>query len=182
LPRVDPGWIVLDRPSVEKTGYRELMDIAFESETYLVTKPSIVTVRRDLRTMRISLSIGSLILSPDSGVEGPILTRPEWIDGCKVGSGEKKELARVMSGETIVVDGRLTAVDYSDPIAMAVNGVKGTFKIAGAISQCIPLVDLNGIPVLGVREDGTYCTSIVDGDVIGFLEYITTLYTSCYGR
>ena len=182
MPRVDPGWIVLDRPSVEKIGYRKLMDIAFESETYLVTKPSIVTVRRDLRTMRISLSIGSLIISPDSRVEGPILTRPEWIDGCKVGSGEKKELVRVMDGRTIVIDGCLTAVDYSDPMAMAVNGIKGTFKIAGAISQCIPLVDLNGIPVLGVRDDGTYCTSIVDSDVIEFLEYITTLYTSCYGR
>lgn len=172
---------MVDRPYIERLGYRRAVDLAFQYDSILVTLPSIVTARRILRTVRLGLSIGSLILSPESGIDGPILTRPEWVEGCRVGEERRRGMVRV-GGEASKITGRLVAIDLKDPVAMAVNGLKGVFKVLGPINDCLELVHINGIPVIGVSSDGVYCTSLCDEEILGFLEYITTLYTSCYGR
>lgn len=174
---------MLDRPVIDGLGYSRAREIALSYDSILVTKPSIVTVRRSLRSLRVSLSIGALLVEPASGIEGPKLTSPEWVEGCRIAASSASEPILILQdGEANTVEGRLIAIDYNDPIALALNGLKGSFHITGAVRGCIPIVELGGSPVVGVSEEGSYCTSITDKSVVGFLEYLSSLYRSCQGR
>ena len=184
MPRVDSGWIAIDRSLLKKMGYREITELAFQSRGILITSPSIVTVQDSLRSIRIALAIGSVLLPPTEKIElGYHLSRPEWVDGCQVGKTEGKKLERINSRERQQVKGRIVAVEPRDPIAVAINGIRGIFEVVNDfLDSCIPLAVVNKKPVLGITKDGSYCTNITSNPLAEFLEYITLMYTSCTGR
>ncbi|MCE4600779.1 MAG: hypothetical protein F7C38_04360 [Desulfurococcales archaeon] len=182
MPRVDAGWIVLDKPAVEGEGYDRVLDAVESTGGVLVTYPSIVTARGTLRSVRLALAVGSVILPPGSGLKGYVITSPEWVDGCVINELAGTGLERSGIGEEREITGRLVAYNARDPIALSANGVKGVFRTRGSLSGCIPLVLLDGQPVIGARGDGVYCTNIVEGPSIEFLNFTARLYASCRGR
>ncbi len=182
MPRVDAGWIVLDRPAIESEGYDKVLGAVESAGGILVTYPSIVTARGNLRSVRLALAVGSVILPSDSRLNGYVITSPEWVDGCIIDKLAGMGLEHVGVGGEHEITGRLVAYNARDPIALSANGVKGVFRVRGTLPECIPLVLLGGQPVIGARADGGYCTNIIEGPSMEFLNFTARLYTSCRGR
>jgi len=178
LPRVDAGWIVVDTSrlmEMERGELEELARKAVEEKAVLVTRPGIVTVRVDYRSVRLSVGPGTLIFPPGSSIEGVPLARPEWVDGC-VPPGVY-EVARG-EGPLFEVEGVLVAREYNDPVALAGNGVRGVFSYR----RCggIGILFLGDDPVASYVGEG-YCVGL-EGRLGDFLAFIASLYTGCRGR
>ena len=182
MPRVEAGWIVIDLPSISRAGPKRVLSIIRGEEVVLVTRPSVVTVRGPRGPLTVALSPGSVI-SPEplelSEGEGWALTRPEWVEGCWSTSGG--EGVRVKSGGDIVED-RITAINYNDPLGLLVNGKVLRASITRVPEDSIPIATVRGNSVLW-RVEGVYETSISgDALLLDLLDFTAILYTDCRGR
>lgn len=178
MPRVDRGWLALDFPMVVEYGLERVADALVAHGGVLVTSPSIVAVRTSLRTVLVSLGVGSAILPPGTLDAGLPLARPEWVDGC-VPRGQVPP--EPLDGDRVPARPPYEARDARDPVALLLNGSTVPGEVSEARDHPPPLVvDSNGRVVVAYSE-GTYY-SAAHGELGRVVNYIAGLYAGCRGR
>ncbi len=181
MPRIDRNWIVIERSMLERDTALGLLETARDYRGVFVTSPSLVYVDSGLRTVRVSLGIGSLVLPPESGARGWRVTAPEWVDGCRLES-EGRRLQYVGRGG-VGLDGVVEALDVKDVVALSINGERGPMVVReGALDTGYPLARIDGRTILWLTREGDYVTAIGEWDRLWLLEYIALGASMCRGR
>ncbi|GAB6147515.1 hypothetical protein [Stetteria hydrogenophila] len=181
MPAVGPGWFLVDASVVAGLGASEraeLVEWALSSgEVVLVTSPSLVTVESSVGRVVLSAGVGSLVSPGRPPVEGWLrVARREWVDGCRV-AGEPR--VRLGWGAEAEGEGVVVALEWRDPAALFVNGVRGRLKSRAGGYPLAALDGPRGIPVLSVDEEGYYVVNAVEGPAGERLSYIAPLASAC---
>jgi len=183
LPRADRGSYVVDIGDVLRLGMHErlmLVEWALSVRALLVTEPTVVSVQAGPGGLLVSIGVGSLVSPVEPPVGRPlVLARPEWVDGCIVGSREPR-LDYLRGGEAI--SGVVTAIDAGDPVARLLNGSRGAAlgPLPGEYGP-LAVASLNGEPVVALDGGGGYVSTLSGGEAVERLEYIARLASSCNG-
>lgn len=166
----------LDGESINK-----LVDIVLGLGGLLVTRPSIVAVSSSRGPLLVSLGVGSLVLPGDPGIDGLRvyrLARPEWVEGCYIGSSDP--VYSKPGRPDGYIDGVIVSLDPLDPAAALINGLRGPMPV-GEVEDRVrgeKLAMVNGAPVLYYYLHG-YATRIAGGEAGKRLDYIAPLASSC---
>ncbi len=167
--------------SLVRRDYRGMASLAIEYGAVLVTYPARLVVRTSLRSVYVAAGVGSLIFPPGAPVDGLILARPEWVDGCVPSEYRKPE--RVGEGGVVEASLPIIGLDIRDPVALFANGLEEPGRIRQAVSEALPplVVDSEKRPVVLVSGDD-YLTTAEDGPLADAVDYMAGLYSGCGGR
>jgi len=180
LPRVDPGWWLVEYASIEKEGLAlEAAGWALSSRAYLVTSPSPVTVDLGVRKASIVAGIGSLVSPYKPPLGAYKVSAVEWVDACPV-EGEPSHYLTINSGEHVIAEGVVRAYTMKNIISLFINGVKGRFKLYKYELRAgeYPLATVEGLPiVVGGLENVVLLTD--SSEVKRKLDYIVPLAAAC---
>ena len=184
MPRVDRGSYVVDVGEVLKLGRSErllLIEWALSEGALLVTEPTVVSIQGAPGGLLVSVGVGSIVSFVKPPVGRPLeLARPEWVDGCFVGSREPR--LDLLRGEA-AIDGIVAAIDAKDPVARLLNGSRG--EASGPLPReyrPLAVAALDGNPVVALGGEGGYVSTLSGGEALERLEYIARLASSCSGR
>ena len=178
VPRVDRGWLALDFPMVVEYGLERVAEAILAHGGVLVTSPSIVAVRTSLRTVLVSLGVGSAVLPPGSLDAGLPLARPEWVDGCVPREQVPPE---PLEGPRVPARPPYEARDPRDPVALLLNGSVFPGELSRPEEHPPPLVVDSEGRIVVAYSGGTYY-SAAHGELGRVVNYIAGLYAGCRGR
>jgi len=192
MPAVEGGSLVLEVSEILRLSDEDSLDAiveaAVESRAVLVTSPSLAVVEGPWGPLVVSLGVGSLIFEASEGrplLPGVVrvrrLRRREWVDGCRVrGRGE----VVFLQGGGVSVDDTIIALDYKDPAAILVNGLRARHSlIPGSVKGERVIAEAHGHPVLGLLWIGNgvvrYVVHATQGEAARRLRYIAPLAGGC---
>jgi len=177
MPRIDPGAYVVEVSTILSTGDpARIVEWVLASDTLLVTNPTIVVVEPGGggAPVRISLGPGSLVTLDEPPIRYYRLRTPQWVDACRI-QGEPRY--KVIDDGRREVEGVVTALEYRDPAAMLVNGVKGVHLVAGHRGRAYAVI--GGFKVLDWSRESGYLVYIHGGEAFRRLSYIAPLASTC---
>lgn len=195
MPRVDMGMKALDiglALSLDSSRREAVIRLALEAATggvriAAVTKPSIVAARVELRTVKIALGVGSLVMDSEvaDSVEDivgrrlPELSAPAWVDGCWLGGEKVLEYAFISGSDSIA--GRVVPASLEDPIALLLAGARAEASGPVPPPRAAPIAYIESIPVAARDAGGDYLFSITGGEARERLTYALPLLSRCRG-
>lgn len=180
MPRVDRGSYAVDVSRVlrlSRSDRKLLVEWALSEGVLLVTEPAVVSVEGARGALLVALGVGSLVSAERPPVgDAMVLARPEWIDGCRVGSRDPRVVSVTDSDG---VSGLVTIIDHRDPVARLINGVEGVVATGAPSPGPLSVAMLDGLTAVELLEDGGYKLWLIDGEALERAEYIAPLASSC---
>jgi len=182
VPRVDRGFLVVNIEHILELSLdniKSLVEWALKSKPLLVTSPSIIRVNLKSTSLQLTLGVGSLISNEKPNVEVKTIyevVAPNWIDGCRVGA--RNVSYTKLNGPTTTIEGLVRAIDFKDPIALLINGVRGTHSIVESNVLRGVIAVLEGKPAV-YRSGNSYISLLVSGEAAKRVDYIAPLASSC---
>ena len=180
MPRVDPGWWLVEYGMVERSGAsREALEWGLSSRPLLVTSPSTVVVELGARRVSIVAGIGSLVSRERPPFNALRIAAPEWVDACRV-EGEPSTYRLLRTERLSHVGGVVRAYTMKSVIGLFTNGVEGRFQVYDYMlgSGEYPLAVVGRVPVI-VAGPGGVASLTPSPQILEKLDYIVPLATSC---
>ncbi|MCE4612298.1 MAG: hypothetical protein F7C07_00490 [Desulfurococcales archaeon] len=180
MPRVDPGWWLVEYGIIERSGAsRRVLEWGLSSRALLVTSPSIVTVELEGRRVSIVAGIGSLVSRERPPFDALRIVATEWVDACQIG-GEPSSYRILGSGTTRTVEGVARAYTLKSIIGLFINGTRGRFQVYDYKLEGgeYPLVVVEEAPIV-VAGPGGVASLTRSEQIMEKLDYIVPLATSC---
>ncbi len=184
MPRVERGWWLLESYKIIELLHSDaslaarIPEFAYETGATIVTRPGSLTVYTSTGPLDMGLGIGSIIAPEKPPWGGLEVSRPEWVDGCRATSPPSlpKPPRDVDIDE---VDDIIVAVEWRDPAALFLNGLKTKMTIAVWDPGSLPPLAVVGEKPILYGRFPEYVHTIVEGDVKPRADYIIALLSTC---
>ena len=174
MPRIDSGSYIVEVHTI--LGLRDpskILDWAL-TEAQLVTSPALVYVRSP--RIRLTVGVGSLVSETEPPIRYYRVASPQWIDTCKPST---EPVYTVKEGD-IMVEGVVVAIEYRDPAALLLNGIKGVHTVSGEAGEGYAVV--GNYKVLDWSRDEGYTIHVSSGEAYRRASYIAPIASTCNMR